>query len=110
MQLVDTHVGNTNDGMMTAEFRGEGGELVSVKMAADAIDGDGAGAIDGDAAINRAKAMMVQLTTFADDRDPSQAEGSHSSDDSEDRSSDLPDTKAEPPAVSSFGEARSSAS
>jgi hypothetical protein len=64
MQLIETHVDNTNDKMTTVQFRREGGEL-SVTMAA--------GAMEGDAAINRAKAMMVQLTTFADDRDPSQA-------------------------------------
>jgi hypothetical protein len=29
MQLIDTKVGNIVDGMVTVEFRGEGGELVS---------------------------------------------------------------------------------
>ena len=101
MQLVDTHTGNTNDGMMTVEFRGEGGELVSVRMAA--------GAMKGDAAINRAKAMMVQLTTFAEDRDPAQDEWSRSDGDSEDEGSVLTDNRAELPVVSSGGEATSSA-
>jgi hypothetical protein len=34
MQLIDTRVANADEGMVTVEFRGEGGELVSVKMAA----------------------------------------------------------------------------
>ena len=101
MQLIDTHVGNTNDGMTTVEFHGEGGEFVAVKMAA--------GALKGDAAINRAKAMMVQLTTFAEGRDPAQDEWSRSDGDSEDEGSVLTDNRAELPAVSSGGEATASA-
>lgn len=69
MQIIDTHVNDANDGMVTVEFQGEGGELVSVKMAAAGVQGE--------AAINRAKAVMVQLTTFAEDRDPSQVDWSH---------------------------------
>lgn len=101
MQLIDTHVGDTEDGMMTVEFRGQGGELVSVTMTT--------GAMEGDAAINRAKAIMVQLTTFAEDRDSALGEWSRSDGDSEDHGSGLPDKTAELPAVSSFGEAPSSA-
>jgi hypothetical protein len=101
MQLIDTHVDNTNDKMTTVQFRGEGGELVSVTMAA--------GAMEGDAAINRAKAMMVQLTTFAEDRDIEQVERSRSDGDSEVQDSGLSNKEAELPAVSSFGEAPSSA-
>jgi hypothetical protein len=101
MQLIDTYVDNTSDKMTTVQFRGEGGELVSVTMAA--------GALDADAAVNRAKAIMVQLTTFADDRDIAQDEWSRSDDDGEDQGSGLPDKKAELPAASSFGEAPSSA-
>jgi len=100
MQLIETHVDNTNDKMTTVQFMGEGGELVSVTMAA--------GAMEGDAAINRAKAMMVQLTTFADERESVQDEWSRSDGDSEVRDSGLSDIKAELPAVSSFGEAPSS--
>lgn len=59
MQLLDTHVGNLNDGTVTVEFQGEGGELVSVRMATD-------GSLDGDSAVLRAKELMVQLTSFED--------------------------------------------
>ncbi|MBB3302956.1 hypothetical protein FHT72_006381 [Rhizobium sp. BK077] len=95
MQLIDTQVGDATEGMVTVEFQGEGGELVSVKMTA----GDD---LRGDAAINRAKTMMIQLTTFADDRDHSQDEWSDSS---------VRPSEATPehPVVSSFGEAPSSA-
>jgi hypothetical protein len=54
MQLTNTQVGGPSDCMITIEFQG-GGELVSVKMAA----GDN---VQGDAAVVRAKAFMVQLT------------------------------------------------
>ena len=101
MQLIDTYVDNKSDKMTTVQFRGEGGELVSVTMAA--------GAMEGDAAINRAKAIMVQLTTFAEDRDIEQDEWSRSDGDSEDHGSRLTDKRAELPAVSVFGEAPSSA-
>jgi hypothetical protein len=101
MQVIDTHVDNTSDKLTTVEFRGEGGELVSVTMAA--------GAMEGDAAINRAKAIMVQLTSFAEGRDSAQDEWNRSDGDSEDHGSGLPDKTAELPAVSSFGEAPSSA-
>lgn len=33
MQVMDTHVDNTSDKLTTVEFRGEGGELVSVTAA-----------------------------------------------------------------------------
>ncbi len=60
MQLINTRVGEAHTGMITVEFQGEGGELVSVRMTA----GDD---LKGDTAIEHAKAMMVQLTTFTDD-------------------------------------------
>ncbi|HEY0122200.1 MAG TPA: hypothetical protein VGC14_10650 [Rhizobium sp.] len=102
MQLIDTHVGNTNDGMMNVEFRGEGGELVSVTMAEVAIERD--------AAINRAKAMMVQLTAFADDRDPPQDRPDQFQDaESGKRSSEPSEARSEATVVSSFGDAPSSA-
>jgi hypothetical protein len=101
MQLIDTHVDNASDKMTTVEFRGEGGELVSVTMAA--------GGLDGDDAINRAKAVMVQLTTFAEDRDVAKDEWSRSDGDSDDQGSGLGDERAELPTVSPFGEAPSSA-
>lgn len=62
MQVIDTHIGNFADGMVTVEFRGEGGELVSVRMASD-------GALDGDAAVRHAKAVLVQVTAFGSEQD-----------------------------------------
>ncbi len=105
MQLFETHIGHSDNGMQTVEFVGEGGELVSVRMASD-------GNLGSNEAVTRAKAMMVQLTTFADDRD--------TSDDAWDRS---PDGVAEisveglspieeqpgPRAISASGDAPSSA-
>lgn len=52
---------------------------------------------------------MVQLTTFAEDRDIEQDEWSRSDGYSEVHDSGLSDKKAELPAVSSFGEALSPA-
>ncbi len=74
MQLIETHIGNLNEGMITVEFRGDGDELVTVKLASD-------GSLDGDAAVRHAKAVLVQITTFSDDRDPSEDEFQHSVDD-----------------------------
>lgn len=62
MQLIDTRVGNAIDGTVTVEFKGEGGELVSVRMAS--VEGN----IDEDSAIRRAKEIMVQLTAFGGDQ------------------------------------------
>lgn len=62
MQVLDTHIGNVIDGMVTVEFRGEGGELVSVRMASD-------GSLEGDAAVRHAKAVLVQVTAFGADPD-----------------------------------------
>jgi len=58
MQVLDTHVINSANGTVTVEFKGEGRELVSVRMA------DGDGSLDGDHAVLRAKEIMVQLTAF----------------------------------------------
>lgn len=67
MQLVNIEVGHhPASGLVTVDFQREGGEIVSVKMAADALDED--------VAIARAKALMVQLATFGDDPDPAQDE------------------------------------
>lgn len=57
MQVIDTHIGTVVDGMVSVEFRGEGGELVLVRMASD-------GSLDGDAAVRHAKAVLVQVTAF----------------------------------------------
>lgn len=105
MQLIDTHVGNANDGMITVEFSGEGGELVAVTMIS-------AGDVQGEAAVTRAKALMVQLTTFADGRDTSQDSWEHSQDDAEDDEetrAERSEEEREPPVISTFGNASYSA-
>jgi len=61
MQLIETNV-HSGEGTTTVEFVGEGGEKVSVCMAAHEMPED--------AAITRAKEIMVQLTAF--DTDPAQ--------------------------------------
>jgi len=73
MQLIETHIGNISDGMIAVEFQGEGRELVTVNLASE-------GSLDGDAAVRHAKAILVQLTTFSGDRDPSKDEFERSSD------------------------------
>lgn len=60
MQVLDTHVSNSSDGMVIVEFKGEGRELAAVTMAG------GDGSLDGDHAVLRAKEIMVQLTAFDD--------------------------------------------
>jgi hypothetical protein len=62
MHITDIHIGNTIDGLLTVEFRGEGGELVSVRMASDS-------SVDGDAAVLHAKAILVQVAAFDNDHD-----------------------------------------
>ncbi|WP_426131280.1 hypothetical protein [Pararhizobium sp. PWRC1-1] len=99
MQLIDTHVGDLNAGLITVEFRGEGGEMVSVKMAANDD-------LDSDSAVDHAKALMVQLTTFADDRDPAQDEWERSKDE-DDGGAGVEGLKLHLPAVSGFGDATS---
>ena len=83
--------------MITVEFRGEGGELVAVKMTSG-------GDVQAEAAVTRAKALTVQLTTFADDRDTSQDAW-----DSEEARSERSEEEREPPVLSSFGNVSSSA-
>lgn len=61
MQLIETNVHSGED-TTTVEFVGEGGEKVSVCMASHDMPED--------AAITRAKEVMVQLTAF--DSDPPQ--------------------------------------
>lgn len=61
MQLIETNV-HSGEGTTTVEFVGEGGEKVSVCMAAHDVPED--------AAVTRAKEIMVQLTAF--DTDPAQ--------------------------------------
>ena len=61
MQLIETNV-HSGEGTTTVEFVGEGGEKVSVCMVAHDVPED--------AAVMRAKEIMVQLTAF--DSDPQQ--------------------------------------
>jgi hypothetical protein len=60
MQVLDTHVINSSAGTVIVEFKGEGSELVSVRIAG------GPGGIDGDHAVLRAKEIMMQLAAFDD--------------------------------------------
>lgn len=55
MQLIETNV-HSGEGTTTVEFVGEGGEKVSVCMVAHDVPED--------AAVTRAKEIMVQLTAF----------------------------------------------
>lgn len=61
MQLIETNV-HSREGTTTVEFVGEGGEKVLVCMVAHDVPED--------AAVMRAKVIMVQLTAF--DSDPQQ--------------------------------------
>jgi hypothetical protein len=63
MQIQDTRV--TPEGpMITVEFLGEGGEMVSIVM--DNTNNN----IDSDNAVQHAKAVLVQLTAFEGERAP----------------------------------------
>lgn len=62
MELIDIRVSDLTDGMITVEFQGEGGEAASVTMAA-ATD------LEREAAILRARQVLVQLTAFSGDED-----------------------------------------
>ncbi|MCJ8056912.1 hypothetical protein GB928_023915 [Shinella curvata] len=59
MELIDIRVSDLTDGMITVEFDGEGGEAASVTMAADSN-------LEREAAILRAKQILVQLTAFGE--------------------------------------------
>lgn len=70
MELIDIRVSDLTDGMITVEFQGEGGEAASVTMAAH-ID------LEREAAILRARQVLVQLTAFGgyeDDNPPAEAD------------------------------------
>lgn len=73
MRLMDTTLSSDADGFMTVDFLAEGGEQISVRMA-------GATDISPEAAVTRAKQMMVQLTAFefADGNDSGDSSTSHS--------------------------------
>jgi len=57
MHITDTHVTKGDDGKVTVEFNGEGGEAISVKMAASSDLGE-------DASVDHARELMVQVATF----------------------------------------------
>jgi hypothetical protein len=57
MQIIGTNVVGQSDGKTTVEFKGEGGELISVVLASDGLEDA--------AAVQRAKEMMVQVATFS---------------------------------------------
>ena len=70
MELIDIRVSDLTDGMITVEFQGEGGEAASVPMAADT-------GLEREAAILRARQVLVQLTAFGgyeDDNPPVKAD------------------------------------
>ncbi|NLR97029.1 hypothetical protein HGP17_09290 [Rhizobium sp. P38BS-XIX] len=90
---MNIEVDRAVNGMVAVEFQGEGGEVVAVKIAATAVD---------DAtAIDRAKAIMVQLATFGD-FDPAQGERLRDG-------AVVFETSTVRPVVSTFGDAPSSA-
>ena len=57
MHITDTHVTKGDDGKVTVEFKGEGGEAISVRMAASQN-------LEDDASVDHAKELMVQVATF----------------------------------------------
>ncbi len=100
MQHTDTRINRSGDGMTTVEFLGEGGELVSVKMASDNLERD--------AAVNRARAVMVQLTTFAEDRETQHDEWKRPDDAFDGRAKGPAEADAERPTILPFGNAPAS--
>jgi len=57
MQITGTNVTKHDDGRITVEFNGEGGEAIAVKMVASS-------ALQEEAAVDHAKELMVQVATF----------------------------------------------
>lgn len=57
MQIISTNVSKQDDGKIAVEFSGEGGESITVHLAA-------ANALEDGAAVIRAREMMVQVATF----------------------------------------------
>jgi len=69
MQLIDTKISSQVGGKLTIEFVGEGGESIKVSMNSDEKGVD--------AAILKAKEMLVQVATFGTERnEPSKYDGS----------------------------------
>lgn len=70
MELINIRVSDLTDGMITVEFQGEGGEAASVTMAAYTD-------LEREAAILRARQVLVQITAFdgyEDDNPPAEAD------------------------------------
>ncbi|MBB3309368.1 hypothetical protein FHT78_001097 [Rhizobium sp. BK196] len=61
MRLENTNVARTTAGTITVEFRGEGNDLITVRMSAEPGSAD-------EAAIVRAKEMMAELVAAPSDR------------------------------------------
>jgi hypothetical protein len=61
MRLENTNVARTTAGTITVEFRGEGNDLITVRMSAEPGSED-------EAAIVRAKEMMAELVATPSDR------------------------------------------
>lgn len=91
MQVIGTQV-HQQPGMVTVEFVGEGGDVISVQMR-KGVGGD----LNRLNAIEKAKAMMLQVATFKQDADTGSADSTQSSTTSEGVS----------PAVASLRSARS---
>lgn len=62
MELIDIRVSDLTDGTITGEFKGEGGEAASVTMVAQTN-------LEREAAILRARQILVQLTAFGERED-----------------------------------------
>ncbi|WP_428426455.1 hypothetical protein [Pararhizobium sp.] len=92
MEVIGTQVHpQPSSGLMTVEFVGEGGDVISVQM--HQTESDGLNRLN---AITRAKAMMLQVATF-DQPDEEEAADSSGSDN---------DSTGESPAVVSLRSAR----
>ncbi|WP_426240657.1 hypothetical protein [Pararhizobium sp. DWP1-1-3] len=92
MEVIGTQVHpQPSSGMMTVEFVGEGGDVISVQMTQTESDG-----LNRLNAITRAKAMMLQVATFdqPDEAEAAETSGSGS------------DSTGESPAVISLRSAR----
>ncbi|MBB3589941.1 hypothetical protein FHX08_000285 [Rhizobium sp. BK529] len=61
MRLENTNVAGTTAGTITVEFRGEGNDLITVRMSAEP-------GMQDEAAIVRAKEMMAELVAAPSDR------------------------------------------
>ena len=61
MRLENTNVAGTTAGTITVEFRGEGNDLITVRMSAEP-------GMKDEAAIVRAKEMMAELVAAPSDR------------------------------------------